>query len=614
MSNAIKRGFTFFYRKPHNAFKARRKKNKFVLGTVNNNRCPASVANKHPSSPAQIPASTINSCLFVVACTPTTRPISAPLSTKMESYIQTLLNSSGVASSDVTIVDDNASIELSTALNLLSSDSTSSNSASKPCRWSNITEDMNDLRIAKRILFDLRRPRPMQSALNHPQSAPSLLRGGENFQQKHNFDFGNTSSGNALVGLSRIASANHDHRFNSSFPGNHPKPINRSNAGWDDNSLWKDATSLHNMNFPAKDNLQEISETNIINDDDTLTTGEDAGYDDDDDISETSIDILDDILEDWVVRKDLDSTSSIEKGSSSSSQMLKPKKFGSSADMTDTTDEMDSSYPDSSYQSILDYSKLVSNHRAQAPRLPQRKISQEKLRSLSSFLNSSSSLEGGNVQSNKNSDFLLFSANGERRTPSNLLPLIDTASQIVAAGARRRRRRKPVELKPKEVNGEKEAPSSPSNRDLDSYERARRLRDALGPMAPTFGPPKYDGIDDVVAGPTKSRWSNYRSKIKAEAAAPKDESPGSSISPPGTPKRKGGEKKLSSSSATNASSNSSSSNSSLSSHPYNSVDDSSSSARSLHSAHSVETVKSSNLHQRMPIIVDSNGLEESLEE
>lgn len=534
----------------------------------------------------------------------------------MDTYIQTLLNSSGIDSSDVTIVDDNASIELSTTLNLLSSDSTSSNNANKPCRWSNITEDMNDLRIAKRILFDLHRPRPMQSTLNHPQSAPSLLRGVECFQQKHNSDFGNynanASSGNALVGLSRIASAKRDHRFNSSFPGNHPKPTNRSNAGWDDNSIWNDATSLQNMNFPPKANLQEISETNIINndgDDDTLATGDDTGYDDDDDISETSIDILDDILEDWVVRKDLDSTSSIEKGSSSLSQMLKPSKFGSSADMTDTTYEMNSSY-----QSILDYSKLVSDHRAQAPRLPQRKISQEKLRSLSSFLHSNSSLEGGSEHSNKNSDFLLFSANGERRSPSKILPLIDTASQIVAAGTRRRRRRKPVELKPKETNSEKEGSSNPINRDLDSYERARRLRDALGPMAPTFGQPKYDGIDDVVAGPTKSRWSNYRSKIKAEAAAPKDEPAVPSITSPGTPKRKGGDKKLSSSCAMNVSSNSSSSNSSSSSLPYNSIDDSSSSARSVHSAHSVETVKSSNLPQCMPIIVDSNGLEESLED
>jgi hypothetical protein len=519
-----------------------------------------------------------------------------------------LLRKHDIHSSDVTIVDDKACPELSAALfqlhkpNIASSSShTPGNNASvgvntnanKKCRWSNVTNDMNDLRIAKRNLTDLRRS----------WSIPSIT---------------STSASTSIVG-------GMSQPYNRSFPND---SFSRSNACWNDNALWDDVSSI-SKTYKSRIDKMQLQEDSDDDDDDAMIDAEreevDTGSDDENEnenVSETSIDILENFLEDWAVRKDLHNNSKTQKLSSSSSCASDESSVG---ELTASTYDMENSY-----QSFLDYNKLVSNiHSHQAPKLPQRKISQDKLRSLSSFLSSNSSLQhvredqndsNSNVSANGNASFggtkptmtAVVSASDQdsgtsgKISPFNILPFIKTATQIVAVNTKK--------TKDSSNKKQKQRIIPPCGGDAKYNEsmRIQRLREALGPMAPATKDLDRnnmkskmienvnehninnddDGDEDVDCGDCEddddddiysanlARWSSCRSKIKFS-----DE--GKSVT----------------SRYTAPATNSSSSNSSCSSSsPAVSIDSD--------SVHSVDTLKASNMP--MAMIVDSRCWEDDL--
>jgi hypothetical protein len=303
-----------------------------------------------------------------------------------------LLRKHDINSSDVTIVDDKACPELSAALFQLNKPNTASSSphttttgnnatvgantnANKKCRWSNITDDMNDLRIAKRNLTDLRRS---WSILTSTSASTSLVGG---MSPPYN---------------------------RPSFP-NDSDSFNRSNAGWNDNALWDDASSISKTFKTRIDNIQLQEDSDDNDDNDVMIDAEreevDTRSDDNDVVGETSIDILENFLEDWAVRKDLHSNSETKKLSSSSSSDCEDE---SSGELTASTYDMEKSYQ-SFYNKLVSNIHSVANLNHQAPKLPQRKISQDKLRSLSSFLGSNSSLQ--NVEEDQNDGNSNVSAN-----------------------------------------------------------------------------------------------------------------------------------------------------------------------------------------------------------
>ncbi|OEU13856.1 hypothetical protein FRACYDRAFT_242207 [Fragilariopsis cylindrus CCMP1102] len=400
----------------------------------------------------------------------------------MDSFMEFLLRKHDINSSDVTIVDDKACPELSAALFQLNKPNTASSSphttttgnnasvgantnANKKCRWSNITDDMNDLRIAKRNLTDLRRS---WSILTSTSASTSLVGGMSPPYNRSSFS-------------------------NDSF--------NRSNAGWNDNALWDDASSISKTFKTRIDNIQLQEDSDDNDDNDVMIDAEreevDTRSDDKDVVGETSIDILENFLEDWAVRKDLHSNSETQKLSSSSFSDCEDE---SSGELTASTYDMEKSYQ-SFYNKLVSNIHSVANLNHQAPKLPQRKISQDKLRSLSSFLGSNSSLQNveeeqndgnSNVSTNSNASFdgtkptmtAVVSASDQdsetsgKISPFNILPFIKTASQIVAVNTKKKKDASSKEQKQRII-----PPYGGDAKSNDSM-RIQRLREALGPMAP----------------------------------------------------------------------------------------------------------------------------------
>lgn len=534
-----------------------------------------------------------------------------------------LLRKHDINSSDVTIVDDKACPELSAALFQLNKPNTASSSphttttgnntsvgantnANKKCRWSNITDDMNDLRIAKRNLIDLRRS---WSILTSTSASTSLVGG---MSPPYNCP---------------------------SFPND---SFNRSNAGWNDNALWDDASSISKTFKTRIDNIQLQEESDDNDDNDVMIDAEreevDTRSDDKDVVGETSIDILENFLEDWAVRKDLHSSSETQKLSSTSFSDCEDE---SSRELTASTYDMEESYQ-SFYNKLVSNIHSVANLNHQAPKLPQRKISQDKLRSLSSFLGSNSSLQNveedqndgnSNVNANSNASFggtkptmtAVVSASDQdsgtsgKISPFNILPFIKTASHIVAVNTKKKKDASSKEQKQRII-----PPYGGDAKSNDSM-RIQRLREALGPMAPAtkdldrnnmkskmienvtdHNSNNDDGDDgdgdgdDIYSG-NLARWSSCKSKVKSNIGTTTKKQRGSPpLFPTRTPKQ-GEEGKSVTSIYTAPATNSLSSNSSCSSpSPSVSIDSD--------SVHSVDTLKASNMPTAM--IVDSRCWED----
>ena len=547
----------------------------------------------------------------------------------MDSFMEFLLRKHDINSSDVTIVDDKACPELSAALFQLNKPNTASSSphttttgnnasvgantnANKKCRWSNITDDMNDLRIAKRNLTDLRRS---WSILTSTSASTSLVGG---MSPPYN---------------------------RPSFPND---SFNRSNAGWNDNALWDDASSISKTFKTRIDNIQLQEDSDDNDDNDVIIDAEreevDTRSDDKDVVGETSIDILENFLEDWAVRKDLHSNSETQKLSSSSSSDCEDE---SSGELTASTYDMEKSYQ-SFYNKLVSNIHSVANLNHQAPKLPQRKISQDKLRSLSSFLGSNSSLQNveedqndgnSNVSANSNASFggtkptmtaVVSACDQDSETsgkisPFNILPFIKTASKIVAVNTKKKKDASSKEQKQRII-----PPYGGDAKSNDSM-RIQRLREALGPMAPATkdldrnnmkskmienvtdhnsnndddGNDDDDGDDgddddDIYSG-NLARWSSCKSKVKSNIGTTTKKQRGSPpLFPTRTPKQ-GDEGKSVTSIYTAPATNSPSSNSSCSSpSPSVSIDSD--------SVHSVDTLKASNMP--MAMIVDSRCWED----
>ncbi|MGK3743141.1 MAG: hypothetical protein ACI90V_009997 [Bacillariaceae sp.] len=554
----------------------------------------------------------------------------------MDSFMEFLLRKHDVNSSDVTIVDDKACPELSSALfqlnkpntayssphtngNNASASASANSNANKKCRWSNITDDMNDLRIAKRNLTDLRRS----------WSIPFIT---------------STSASSSIGGVSQPYNR-------SSFPND---SYNHSNAGWNDNALWDDVSSISKTFKSRVDKMQQQEDSDDDGDDtmiDAEGEEEDTGSDDIDEnenISENSIDILEDFLEDWAVRKDLDSNSNSNSNSNSKS---KTKKLSSSSScaVCDESDATASTYDmENSYQSFLDYNKLVSNIHSvtnlnhQAPKLPQRKISQDKLRSLSSFLSSDSSLQhaeedqydsSSNCSAKSNASFggtqpkmtavvsvsEQDSGRSGKSSPFNILPFIKNAAQIVSTNTKKKKTH--MKKKKDASNKKQKQPIIPAYgggaKSNDSV-RIQRLREALGPMAPATkdidrnnmksrmiqnvtnhnsnndddGDDDDDDDDDDIYSANLGRWSSCRSKIKSNVGtATKIQRGSPPLSRNHSPEQRAEAKSVMSRYTATATNSSSSNSSCSSSSPAVSIDSS--------SVHSVDTLKASNMPMAM---------------
>eukprot|EP00536_Pseudo-nitzschia_multiseries_P007279 jgi/Psemu1/324688/estExt_fgenesh1_pg.C_1680005 len=467
----------------------------------------------------------------------------------MDAFIKKLMKRYGVHPSNVTIVDDNACSELSAALFQLNSPTAESSIFSRgsrsnprnssdpdrPCRWSNITEDMNDLHIAKSLLSNLRL-RCFDRSVSSPSTVSSFS---STLNTQHSIAVSDQRRMKAISSESDTTSpyqdisSNNNDRFASTFAGNNRNlSINQSNSGWKHRLLRNDFLSFAvNVDVgPGMNRLhrkiggrygRKSCKDNIIGDHSLSAEEEEEDIESGgDDTSENSIDILEGIQVDRDCRKDLQSNSSLDKCPVSITSISKKKGLGSSADMTDTTYEMDSSD-----QSFLECNKLVSGH--QAPRLPRRKISQEKLRSLTSFLSSNRSMDDirdrdNNLKSNASFDIIAAAANQKqwlvaRNSPLDTFPLITSTSQILGADTREDQKQT---RKKKDTSGS-------SNDDHRSYEkinwlgnrgtgskdrdrtrlgRAKRLHNALGPMAPMF----VTG-DNRAASTSRSRRSSCRS-------------------------------------------------------------------------------------------------------
>lgn len=189
----------------------------------------------------------------------------------MDSFMVHLLRKHDVDLSDVTIVDDNASLEWSAALFLLSQLATTSSSPSgsicsdttnnatnKPCRWSNITDDAYDLRIANRIVSDMRWSLSSQSTTSTSASTS---------QSKSNVDINNQGSSSVAV-ASRAISSNRNHQ-SKSFPGNRGSFDNCSNDVFSPSTIFEAREDKLKQLFISSSNHDDDND----DDDDSMTGG-----------------------------------------------------------------------------------------------------------------------------------------------------------------------------------------------------------------------------------------------------------------------------------------------------------------------------------------------------
>lgn len=285
----------------------------------------------------------------------------------MEAFIEQLLKSHRVDALHVTIVDDNASPTMPSKR--LSNrfkrrmNSCSNNNTSSQSRWLGISDNSNDLSNEKINISGLRRMKPSQS----------LAPGG---MPKQKYDGGvdrvKARRSSSDIIQRQPLSCDRDHNFHSSFPSAHLTrvPIKKREAGNENGMLEK---------------LDEIE-------------------------SEHSINVLEAILEDSTHNKDHYNR---DRSNEKFFYSLDRKGFGSSAEITDTTYDMDDSY-----QSIFEYNTHVSNEHTsknQAPKAPQRKISQDKLQSLDMFLSYNSSFAKISDTSNASFDVAVVTTPKQRR-------------------------------------------------------------------------------------------------------------------------------------------------------------------------------------------------------